>query len=97
MTYADETKRQELIDGLHAIADYLEVNQDVPAPTHSYLFVFAPFESDAENELEIDFIADRIGAEPTTEPVCGHYTASRSFGRVTYRAVAVPLGTGKEA
>lgn len=97
MTYADKPKRRALIEGLRSIADYLEVNQDVPAPAHSYLFVFAPFASDAENQLEIDFIADRVGSEPETEPACGHYTASRDFGPVTYRAIAMPQNSGKEA
>jgi hypothetical protein len=40
---------------------------------------------------EIDVIAARIGTEATDENSChGHYVASRTFGPVEYRAVAIP-------
>lgn len=88
MAYANSTERQALIRGLRALADYLESNPDVPAPSYGDVFVFPPDGTDAEKYAEIDVIAAQIGETP--EIVCGHYVVSRFFGPVQYRAVAIP-------
>jgi hypothetical protein len=89
MAYTDTTGRQALIAGLRALADFLESNPGVPAPKHTTdVLVFPPSASDDEKKREIDVIASRIGSG--TETSHGHYTASRRFGPVEYRAVAIP-------
>lgn len=89
MTYADIKERQAFIAGLRALADFLENSPEVPAPKYGTdVFVFPLFASDDEKRREIDVIASNIGS--VSVPSCGHYTASRRFGPVEYRAVAIP-------
>ncbi len=88
MTYADSTERAALIGGLRALADYLESNPKVPAPSYSDVFTFPPDGDCAGMRAEIDAIAERIGTK-ARETVRGHYVATRSFGPVEYRAVAI--------
>lgn len=90
MIYSTKTQRQALIEGLHALADFLEVNQDVPAPPYAYIMVFPPTASDEEKRREIDAIATIIGSETETETAYHHYVTSRRFGPVEYRAIAIP-------
>jgi hypothetical protein len=90
MTYANPVQRQELISGLRALADFLEGNPAVPAPSFTGILVFPPHADDAENRQEIDIIASRIGSEIEISPAHRHYVTSRRFGPVEYRAVAIP-------
>jgi len=88
MTYANATERQALISGLRELADYLESNPDVPTPGYSDVLAFPPGGDCAGMRAEIDAIAERIGTK-ARETVRGHYVATRSFGPVEYRAVAI--------
>jgi hypothetical protein len=88
MTYAGNSERAALIGGFRALADYLESNPDVPAPSYSDVLTFPPDGDCAEMRAEIDAIAERIGTE-ARETVRGHYVAARSFGPIEYRAVAI--------
>ena len=87
--YADNDERSSLIDGLRAVAQFLQDHPDVPAPRWVDVLVFPPDSTDEEERAEIDMIAARIGAE-TSESARGHYSCSTSFGSVEYRAVAIP-------
>ncbi len=89
MTYADTMQRAALIDGLRALADYLESNPEVPTPTYADVFTFPPDGDWAVMRAEIDAIATRLGVTGR-ETAGGHYVATRSFGPVEYRAVAIP-------
>ena len=88
MTYANAAERQALISGLRALADYLESNPGVPAPSYSDVLAFPPDGDCAGMRAGIDAIAERIGVE-ARETVSGHYVATRSFGPIEYRAVAI--------
>jgi hypothetical protein len=89
--YANPAEREQLITGLRALASFLEDHTDVPAPSYADVLVFPPDGTDDETRAEIDVIAARIGTEATDENSCHeHYVASRTFGRVEYRAVAIP-------
>jgi len=88
MTYASAIERQALISGFRELADYLECNPDVPAPSYSDALTFPADGACAGMRAEIDVIAERIGVE-ARETVRGHYVAARSFGPVEYRAVAI--------
>ena len=89
--YANSEDRAGLIAGLRELAEYLDRNPGVPAPSCTDLLVFPPAGSDAEMFTEIDAIASRIGATASdADSPAGHYSASRDFGPVQYRAVAIP-------
>lgn len=89
MAYADMDQRPRLIAGLRALAAYLEVHPEVPAPTSTELMVFARG-SDQAMRAEIDRISALIGSETYGDDLSNrHYHATRDFGPVTYSAVAV--------
>jgi hypothetical protein len=47
--------------------------------------------TEAEQRAEIDRIAGILGVTPTDNTGRdGHYTAEKTFGRITYRAVYIP-------
>lgn len=96
MTYANAAERQALISGLRDLAYFLERNPDVPAPGYADLLVFPPAGSDDEKRREIDVIASLIGSGTATVSSFCHYTTSRRFGRIEYRAVAIPADAHKE-
>jgi hypothetical protein len=93
--YADPGQRARLIAGLHDLAIFLETNPDVPAPSDTDVLVFPPNSTNAEKHAEIDIIAARIGGQAHMT-AGGHYTVSRWFGPVEYRAVAIPRETDTE-
>lgn len=88
--YASADERTRLIAGFRALADFLQDHPDVPAPCWADVMVFPPHCTEGEMRAEIDQIAARIGAEPVDRTAGGgHYTASRRFGPVEYRAVVI--------
>jgi hypothetical protein len=87
--YPTPEQRAELVAGLRALAEFIESCPDVPAPWSADVLVFPPSGSNAERRAEIDAIASRIGTEGHFTHG-GHYRASRWFGPVEYRAVAIP-------
>lgn len=98
MSYASQDERNQLIDGLRAVAQFLHDHPDVPAPRWTDVLVFPPEGSNEEKYAEIDVIASRVAVEPR-EIVSGHYSASLSFGPVQYQAVAIsehPGNSGEE-
>lgn len=89
--YANSEERTELIAGLRDLAEFLDRNPQAPAPRRTDVLVFPPEASDAEMFAEIDAIAALIGTTASdADSPAGHYSASRSFGPVQYRAVAIP-------
>jgi hypothetical protein len=92
MTYADTVKRAAFIGGLRALADFLESNPEVPAPSYTDVFIFPPGGTCAETRTEIDVIAGRLGTAASQTAGGQHCNATRSFGPVEYRAVAICKG-----
>jgi hypothetical protein len=90
MTYANADQRQALIRGLRDLAGFLEENPEVPAPVYTDVLVFPPYASDAENRGEIDVIASLIDSGIEVSCSRHHYSTTRQFGPVGYRAVAIP-------
>lgn len=98
MMYAEAGERASLIEGLRALAGFLEDHPGVPAPRWASVLVFPPGSTDRETQAEIDAIASLIGSEVHDDSADGgHYTASRDFGPVEYRAVAIPWRNRKSA
>jgi hypothetical protein len=92
MTYfANDQERARLIAGLRDLAEFLDQNPQVPAPRYTDLLVFSSRGTDAEMFAEVDVIAVQVGVTASqNDTPDGHYIASRYFGPVQYRAVAIP-------
>jgi hypothetical protein len=89
--YANPDQRALLTVGLREIADFLDQNPQVPAPPWADLLVFPPRGTDAEMFRQVDLVAEQIGVTASTDGgPAGHYVASRSFGLVQYRVIAIP-------
>jgi hypothetical protein len=89
--YANSEERERLIAGLRDLADFLDQDAQVPVPRYADLLVFPDRGTEAEMFAEIDMIAEQIGVTAKqNETPDGHYIASRNFGPVQYRAVAIP-------
>ncbi|GAA2156431.1 hypothetical protein [Actinomadura napierensis] len=84
--------RHQVITGLRALADFLEANPAVPVPEYGETFDVFPRDCDDDcSAALVDHVAALLGVEPDDDrPLGGHYTASRSFGRIIYRIVHVP-------
>ena len=84
--------RTQTINGLRALADFLETNPAVPV--HEYgrdYTVHARAETDEAARAEVDRIAALLGEDVEDETGRGgHYTVSKTFGRITYTAVHIP-------
>lgn len=97
MTYSNATERQAFIAGLRSLADFMTNNPDVPAPLFHYVLVFPSSGTKAEKRAEIDKIASRIGSGTESSARYGHYSTSRHFGPVEYKAVAIHDNEIKDA
>lgn len=89
MTYGTNGERDSFIAGLRDLAEFLESHPDVPAPSATAcIHVFPPAGNNEERRAEIDVIASRIDTQAFMFGP-GHYVASRYFGQIEYRAVAI--------
>jgi hypothetical protein len=96
MNYTDPDARLALIAGLREMAAFLESNPDVPAPLDAVMFVFPELtDTDWERRVAVDAIASLIFTQ-ARETVPGHYVASRFFGPIEYRAVAIDRETERD-
>lgn len=84
--------RHQTITGLRALADFLEANPAVPVKEYgAHYTVNTPVGDDAAAAAMVDQVAALLGAEVTDDrPRGGHYTASKTFGRITYQIVHIP-------
>lgn len=83
----DCTVRAEFIAGLRRLADFLAANPKVPVPSTGADIIVHALGSDDEQRAAIDRIAALID-RPASDG--DHYTTTRDFGPITYRAVAIP-------
>jgi hypothetical protein len=88
--------RAQVIDGLRALADFLDTNPDVPTNSWasiSYSVSAANmnkgYVSDDEERAEVDRVAAILGVTPELQADGGHYTAMRAFGPVEYHVTAI--------
>lgn len=84
--------RSQAIAGLRALADFLENNPGVPVREYGGDYtVFPRADDDVAERAEIDRIASALGETVTDETGRGgHYSVSKTFGRITYNAIHVP-------
>ncbi|GAA2130415.1 hypothetical protein [Actinomadura napierensis] len=84
--------RHQVITGLRALADFLEANPAVPVPEYGETFDVFPRDCDDDcSAALVGDVAALLGVQADDDrPSGGHYTASRSFGRITYRIIHIP-------
>ncbi|XVQ85052.1 hypothetical protein ACQP2K_40600 [Microbispora siamensis] len=90
MTHITPDHRSAFIADVRTFADFLTATPNVPVPAQLDVAVFPTGGGDEVRRAEIDRIAAVLGT--TTECDAGHYRTSKTFGRVSYRAVAVSDG-----
>ncbi|GLY79719.1 hypothetical protein [Actinoallomurus iriomotensis] len=86
------THRTEFINGLHALADYLDTNPAVPVPEFRTDVLVHAHGTDAAAFAEVERVAALLGV-PVSDDTArgGHYKAIRTFGPVEYRCIAIPV------
>ena len=85
--------RHQIIAGLRALADFLEANPDVPVKEYGHdLTVFPRRDSDDASAVAmVDRVAALMGVDVDDERDQGrHYTATKTFGRISYSIVHIP-------
>ncbi|WP_433180631.1 hypothetical protein [Actinoallomurus sp. CA-150999] len=81
--------RTQTIAGLRALADFLEANPAIPVYEYGWEVSVHTEGTDEQETAEVERIAALLDVTPVRSPG-GHYTASRTFGRITYRIVHIP-------
>jgi hypothetical protein len=85
--------RHQTISGLRALADFLESNPAVPVPAYGWdLNLYMRDHGDDRcHRAEVGRIAALLHAAPVDDTADGgHLVVSKTFGRISYRAVHVP-------
>jgi hypothetical protein len=82
--------RHQTISGLRALADFLEANPAVPVYEYGREYtIYTDRGSETDGRAQVEHIADLLGVTPVEE-TSGHYTATKTFGRLSYRIVHIP-------
>ena len=84
----DAYDRRAFINGLRDLANYLEDHPELPHPGYvTAIDVFPEGDTDTERRNGVNQLAEHLGVIPTDRR--GHYRAIRTFGPITYCAVAI--------
>jgi hypothetical protein len=88
---ADLLARTQIINGLRQLADYLQDHPGVPINEYGWdLHAFAITDNDLAGRADVDKIASALGVQARDDTADGgHYTASKTFGRITYEFIHV--------
>jgi hypothetical protein len=89
MAYAGPDERAALINGFRALADYLDSNPNVPAPSHADVYTFPTDGECGGMRADIEAAAELLGCQARETAGGEHYSATRSFGPVEYRIIAI--------
>ncbi len=86
--------RRQTITGLRALADFLEANPDVPVAEYGQNFnIFTGHSGldDTAAVAQVDQVAELLGVSVfDRRDRGGHYSATRSFGRIAYTITHIP-------
>jgi hypothetical protein len=87
----DLPARTQVISGLRQFADYLDKHPDIPVNEYGWdLSDFPRQDDDTAGRAEVDRVADILGVTPDDDTASGgHYTAAKTFGRITYNYVHI--------
>jgi hypothetical protein len=88
---ADLLARTQVIDGLRQLADYLQDHPGVPVNEYGWNLNAYPLKDDeTAGRAEVDRVADILGVQADDQTSDGgHYTAAKTFGRITYEVIHV--------
>jgi hypothetical protein len=93
VTSTDADDRAAFIDGLLALACFLEAHPDVPVPGNYRdtlkLIVFPDGDTDDDKRAGVDAVAVMLGVTAEDPRDIGQYCAALRFGPVTYEACAI--------
>lgn len=82
--------RAAVIDGLRALASFLEANPDAPVPLFSADVHVSTHGTDEENQRTVDRAAAVLGTAPAwSDAEKTHYRVSRMFAAVEYSVTAI--------
>ncbi|WP_021598452.1 hypothetical protein [Actinomadura welshii] len=83
--------RHQIITGLRALAVFLEANPAVPVKEFGHDLTVSIRADDASAVALVDATAALLGVDVADDTdQGGHYTATRTFGRISYRIVHIP-------
>ena len=84
--------RAAALASLRDLVDYLTAHPDVPVPWHINVRVYPDLGAgDDAERAGVDRIAELLGAPAyEVDTGSGHFVAERSWGPVTYSAIAIP-------
>jgi hypothetical protein len=90
--FPNPVPRDQIITGLHQLADYLDTHPTIPVAPYGWeLLVGTHSTTDPDGLAEIDRIAAHLGVIPDDQITDGgHYAAIKTFGPITYRAFHIP-------
>ena len=91
MSSTNPDDRAALIDGLLALACFLEAHPDVPVPEsyHAQYISVIPDGTEDERRAAVDAAAAALGVVAADPRGCGHYKAIRMFGPVGYEIFTI--------
>lgn len=87
MTSINPSDRTSLINGLRALADYLEVNAYAPRSAEVMLVPFAQANGAAREECAVICIDSEFVTQSSAH---GSASVQRNFGPVTYKVTLAP-------
>lgn len=85
--------RSRIVRGLRELANYLDRHPGVPVHEDGWdLLVFAHGETQENGRAEVDKVAAALGAGAAADTPCdGMYTATKTFGPITYHFIHLNL------
>jgi hypothetical protein len=91
---ADLSVLAETITGLRDLADFLATHPGIPVASCGWTILAFTRHDDAPDDTdgfaEVDRIADLLSVPANDDTATGgHYTATRTFGRITYEFVHI--------
>lgn len=81
--------RAQMAGALRALAAFIERTPDLPLPNSCELLHSVREDDDETEHREVDRIAGILGVTPSEANGGAHYMAVRSWGPISYRAVAI--------
>lgn len=89
MATTNPDERAAFVDGLLALARFLEAHPDMPVPSFGTSIYVSTHGTDEEDERTVDEAAAVFGVTASWNGTSSHYDASRSFGPVEYQVGSI--------
>lgn len=89
MSTLDAAERAAFIDGLVALARFLDEHPDILVPSYGSKIYVSTHGTDEEDERTVDQAAAVLGVAASWDRTRTHYDVSRSFGPVEYEVGSI--------